>query len=456
MIYQNLKCVTLKLVEDYFYFESKISHAKNDENEAHVIAQAGKLAAVTISTNMAGRGTDIRLGGSDEKEKHQVKALGGLYVIGTNKHESLRIDNQLRGRAGRQGDPGSSQFFVSLEDDQFVKYRITDLFPPKLVSPTTFQFMTFGSYDSAFVFTSPLRALNWIELQPINSFRVKPFSDLFALSLFLSAIMASIDEGHTTFVILNSCVGSMYAFPLLALGGVFSSAAPEKFRYLNQDYFQNFSKWNWEAGLSFGNWPFIKCRDCPHPDRAIAKGLYLNLKRKYSPFSLVFRLHHLPLPNIQRPYWNEFETRSHKNDFELLFNPAVKTLVYSNKRFNLNILTGFLTQMRFLSGGSFYPYTEDLLLWGVVETEIQCHINKNFSMNFSFASHYNFENTRFPFYVGVTYAKSHSYKNGLNLKRINVLPFVHFINTNLYAEGHRLFFGNQDEKKYLNRFMVWD
>ena len=110
-----------------------VLNAKNDENEAHIIAQAGRLAAVTISTNMAGRGTDIRLGGSDEKEKHQVKALGGLYVIGTNKHESLRIDNQLRGRSGRQGDPGSSRFFISFEDDLFVKYRITDLFPPKIL-----------------------------------------------------------------------------------------------------------------------------------------------------------------------------------------------------------------------------------------------------------------------------------------------------------------------------------
>jgi len=110
-----------------------VLNAKNDEFEAQIVAQAGRLDAVTISTNMAGRGTDIRLGGSNEKEKLQVKALGGLYVIGTNKHESKRIDDQLRGRAGRQGDPGSSRFFISLEDDLFVKYRIRDLFPPKVL-----------------------------------------------------------------------------------------------------------------------------------------------------------------------------------------------------------------------------------------------------------------------------------------------------------------------------------
>jgi preprotein translocase subunit SecA len=80
-----------------------------------MIARAGELGAVTISTNMAGRGTDIRLGPG-------VAELGGLHVIGTNRHESRRIDNQLRGRAGRQGDPGSSQFYVSLEDDLLVKY----------------------------------------------------------------------------------------------------------------------------------------------------------------------------------------------------------------------------------------------------------------------------------------------------------------------------------------------
>ncbi len=95
-----------------------VLNAKNDELEAGIIARAGALGAVTVSTNMAGRGTDIRLGGEREK----VVGLGGLYVIGTNKYDSRRIDDQLRGRAGRQGDPGSSRFFVSLEDDLFKKY----------------------------------------------------------------------------------------------------------------------------------------------------------------------------------------------------------------------------------------------------------------------------------------------------------------------------------------------
>ncbi len=109
-----------------------VLNAKNDEYEAGIIALAGKLNAVTISTNMAGRGTDIRLGGDEEEEKKQIIALGGLYVIGTNKHESKRIDNQLRGRAGRQGDPGSSCFFISMEDPLFVKYRLADLLPIKV------------------------------------------------------------------------------------------------------------------------------------------------------------------------------------------------------------------------------------------------------------------------------------------------------------------------------------
>jgi preprotein translocase subunit SecA len=93
----------------------RVLNARNEEEEAGIIARAGELGAVTISTNMAGRGTDIRLG-------EGVAALGGLHVIGTNRHESRRIDNQLRGRAGRQGDPGTSQLFVSLQDDLMVKY----------------------------------------------------------------------------------------------------------------------------------------------------------------------------------------------------------------------------------------------------------------------------------------------------------------------------------------------
>ena len=97
----------------------QVLNAKHHEREGEIIAQAGRLGAVTVATNMAGRGVDIILGGnpSTPEETQKVKELGGLHVIGTERHEARRIDNQLRGRAGRQGDPGSSQFFVSLEDD---------------------------------------------------------------------------------------------------------------------------------------------------------------------------------------------------------------------------------------------------------------------------------------------------------------------------------------------------
>jgi preprotein translocase subunit SecA len=97
----------------------EILNAKNHEREAEIIAQAGKKGAVTVATNMAGRGVDIVLGGNPcaEEEAAEVKRLGGLCVIGSERHEARRIDNQLRGRSGRQGDPGESQFFISLEDD---------------------------------------------------------------------------------------------------------------------------------------------------------------------------------------------------------------------------------------------------------------------------------------------------------------------------------------------------
>jgi preprotein translocase subunit SecA len=99
-----------------------VLNAKNDAEEAAVIAEAGTLNTVTVSTQMAGRGTDIRLGGSDESEHDPVAELGGLHVIGTGRHYTERLDNQLRGRAGRQGDPGSSVFFASWEDDVVVAH----------------------------------------------------------------------------------------------------------------------------------------------------------------------------------------------------------------------------------------------------------------------------------------------------------------------------------------------
>jgi preprotein translocase subunit SecA len=104
--------------------EHSVLNARNDEAEAEIIAQAGALGAVTVSTNMAGRGTDILLGGNPPRDREKVVELGGLYVLGTTRHEARRIDNQLRGRAGRQGDPGASRFFISIEDDLLVRFGI--------------------------------------------------------------------------------------------------------------------------------------------------------------------------------------------------------------------------------------------------------------------------------------------------------------------------------------------
>jgi preprotein translocase subunit SecA len=118
-----------------------VLNAKNDAEEAAVIAEAGTLNSVTVSTQMAGRGTDIRLGGSDEADHDAVAELGGLHVIGTGRHHTERLDNQLRGRAGRQGDPGSTVFFSSWEDDLVASHLEPNKLPMesdgdgKIVSP---------------------------------------------------------------------------------------------------------------------------------------------------------------------------------------------------------------------------------------------------------------------------------------------------------------------------------
>jgi preprotein translocase subunit SecA len=109
-----------------------VLNAKNDEAEARIIAGAGARGAVTISTNMAGRGTDIKLEPPGPSGEGDVR---GLYVIGTNRHESRRVDLQLRGRAGRQGDPGDSRFLISLEDDLLVKYGIRSLLAGRVAMP---------------------------------------------------------------------------------------------------------------------------------------------------------------------------------------------------------------------------------------------------------------------------------------------------------------------------------
>jgi preprotein translocase subunit SecA len=112
-----------------------VLNAKNDAEEAAIIAEAGTYGAVTVSTQMAGRGVDIRLGGSDQADWDRVAELGGLYVIGAGQHESSRVDDQLRGRAGRQGDPGGSVFFASLEDELVVRNAGSEIPPsPNMTS----------------------------------------------------------------------------------------------------------------------------------------------------------------------------------------------------------------------------------------------------------------------------------------------------------------------------------
>ncbi len=111
-----------EIVSEYFKqagISHKVLNAKNHENEGEIIAQAGVKSSVVVATNLAGRGVDIKLGGNPHSAEayEEVKNLGGLFVIGTERHEARRIDNQLRGRSGRQGDPGETQFFVSLEDN---------------------------------------------------------------------------------------------------------------------------------------------------------------------------------------------------------------------------------------------------------------------------------------------------------------------------------------------------
>jgi preprotein translocase subunit SecA len=108
-----------------------VLNAKNDAEEAAIIAEAGARGAITVSTQMAGRGTDIKLGGS-AGDRDEIAGLGGLLVVGTGRHESSRLDHQLSGRAGRQGDPGGSVFFASMEDDLLTQYA-PDTAPPDAV-----------------------------------------------------------------------------------------------------------------------------------------------------------------------------------------------------------------------------------------------------------------------------------------------------------------------------------
>ena len=118
--------------------EHNVLNAKNDEAEAEIVKGAGMPDAVTVSTNMAGRGVDIKLGGADEKRRDEAVAAGGLYAIGTFLAESARINDQLRGRAARQGDPGQSRLFVSLDEKIMAIYRLKNLIPQhKYPAPTT-------------------------------------------------------------------------------------------------------------------------------------------------------------------------------------------------------------------------------------------------------------------------------------------------------------------------------
>jgi preprotein translocase subunit SecA len=190
----------------------RILNAKNNEAEAEIVAEAGQIGSVTISTNMAGRGTDIRLGGQDQADHDAVVALGGLYVIGTNRHESLRIDRQLRGRAGRQGDPGSSQFFVSLEDDLLIRFGLEELIPrASLPSKQP------GSVDDPMLRREIARAQRIVDGQNIDMRKtLKRYSDVLeAQRQFIQDWRCGILEGDVEH-------------------GYLASASPERYRRLRK------------------------------------------------------------------------------------------------------------------------------------------------------------------------------------------------------------------------------
>jgi preprotein translocase subunit SecA len=165
----------------------QLLNARNEEEEAGIIVAAGEAGAVTISTNMAGRGTDIRLGDG-------VDRLGGLRILGTNRHESRRIDNQLRGRAGRQGDPGSSQFFVSFEDDLLVKFGIND--PEFHHDPESIQRLIEGQHLEARKFLARYEYVIEGQRQVIHRRRQQILSGLLLCSSELERLvsLATIDE----------------------------------------------------------------------------------------------------------------------------------------------------------------------------------------------------------------------------------------------------------------------
>jgi preprotein translocase subunit SecA len=175
----------------------KVLNAKNDEAEAAVVAEAGAPGAVTISTNMAGRGTDIRLGGHDEsRAAAEVRAAGGLLVIGTNRHASLRIDRQLRGRAGRQGDPGGSRFFVSLEDPLVKRYGVE-----QLVSARHLPARQDAPVESALLRAELARAQRIVEDEGFRTRRtLHAYSDVverqrLAIRRWRAAVLEGSDEG---------------------------------------------------------------------------------------------------------------------------------------------------------------------------------------------------------------------------------------------------------------------
>jgi len=188
--------------------DCRVLNAKNDEAEAEIVTEAGMVGVVTISTNMAGRGTDIRLGGRDECAHDAVVALGGLYVIGTNRHESLRIDRQLRGRAGRQGDPGSSRFFIGLDDDLLVRFGLEGLIPRSGMPERQER-----PVDDPLLRREIARAQRIVDGQDIDTRRtLRKYSDVVeAQRRYIQSWRREILEGSERLRLLGETCGSRYA-----------------------------------------------------------------------------------------------------------------------------------------------------------------------------------------------------------------------------------------------------
>jgi len=290
------------------------------------------------------------LWGQSESIQDSLHHPGYHFLMIKNPESQAALD-------GFETDTPYTYFNLSLKNNLYQSF-----FPPVRTSSDSIQFLTLSGHNRQRLLNGRINDINYIEFNYYTNHHLGTSSRYLLLSFLPAVITAFFDKRQEPLPTL--LIGLTYLLPAFTLSGAFTAAAPERYHLDMTEYLERRTSWNWELGYSVGKfshsiydyWQYQKAED------TFAQGIYLNLKRNYSPFSFALRLYYMPHPEYDRhfyydPYYDDYYPEEKvKAGYDMLINPSLKTTIFSSNHFKLNLITGFMTEIRYDYQEPEYPY----------------------------------------------------------------------------------------------------